>query len=51
METQGGLEAAASELASDPEMVQEFLVESREHLADIENGILALEREPEDAER
>ena len=50
METQGGLQSAASELASDPEMVQEFLVESREHLADIENGILALEQEPEDAE-
>lgn len=33
-------------LASDPELVQEFLQESREHLANVESGLLTLERDP-----
>jgi two-component system chemotaxis sensor kinase CheA len=34
----------------DPELVQEFLVESREHLANVEAGMLTLEREPDNIE-
>jgi two-component system chemotaxis sensor kinase CheA len=43
-------EAAAEQLASDPELVQEFLVEARAHLATVESGLLLLEREPRNAE-
>ncbi len=32
-------ESAAEQLANDPELVQEFLVEAREHLAGVETGI------------
>jgi len=41
---------AANELAGDPELVHEFLVEAREHLAGVETGMLALEREPDNIE-
>lgn len=44
------LEATTNELAEDPELVQEFLTESREHLASVESGLLTLEKEPNDAE-
>ncbi len=37
-------------LAHDPELIQEFLVESREHLAAVEAGVLKLEQEPGDPE-
>ncbi len=43
-------EAAASQLAGDPELVQEFLIEARAHLAGVESGMLLLEREPGNAE-
>lgn len=44
------LESTTNQLASDPEMVQEFLVEAREHLATVEAGMLRLERNTGDAE-
>jgi HPt (histidine-containing phosphotransfer) domain-containing protein len=40
----------ANQFADDPELVQEFLVEAREHLAEVESGILTLEREPGNTE-
>ena len=43
-------DAAASQIASDPELVQEFLIEARAHLVGVESGILLLEREPENVE-
>ncbi len=39
--------AAAPGLGQDPELLSEFVIESREHLANIENQLLALERDPE----
>lgn len=39
------MDALSNELAEDPELIQEFLVESREHLANVETGLLTLERE------
>ncbi|MDP9170633.1 MAG: chemotaxis protein CheA [Acidobacteriota bacterium] len=44
------VKCAALELANDPELVQEFLSETREHLVRAEAGILALERDPDDPE-
>jgi two-component system, chemotaxis family, sensor kinase CheA len=41
---------AVSSLAQDPELVGDFLLESREHLTAIESKMLALERNPADAE-
>jgi two-component system chemotaxis sensor kinase CheA len=41
---------AASQLADDPELLQEFLMEAREHLAGVESGILTLEQEPDNKE-
>ncbi len=41
---------AMLQLANDPELVQEFLLEAREHLTGVEAGVLALEQDPEDAE-
>jgi two-component system chemotaxis sensor kinase CheA len=38
------------QFASDPELVQEFLVEASEHLVGVEAGLLTLEREPGNAE-
>ncbi len=43
-------EESASQLANDPEMLQEFLAESRAHLVTIEAGLLRLENNTEDAE-
>ena len=37
-------------LAQDPELVADFIVESREHLVNIETQLLTLEREPTDGE-
>ncbi|MCU1238442.1 MAG: CheA signal transduction histidine kinase [Candidatus Solibacter sp.] len=36
--------------AQDPELISDFIVESREHLANIENQVLTLEREPTNSE-
>lgn len=43
-------EEAAKQLADDPEMLQEFLVESRAHLSHIEVGTLRLENNTDDSE-
>ncbi|MCL6545900.1 MAG: chemotaxis protein CheA [Bryobacteraceae bacterium] len=37
-------------LARDPELVRDFVVESREHLTNIESSLLALEQDPANAE-
>jgi two-component system, chemotaxis family, sensor kinase CheA len=37
-------------LAQDPELLSDFIVESREHLSNIESQLLTLERDPSDAE-
>jgi two-component system chemotaxis sensor kinase CheA len=50
LDTQREEAEAASQLACDPELVQEFLVEARAHLAEVETGILLLEKEPQNAE-
>ncbi|HWD99231.1 MAG TPA: chemotaxis protein CheA [Bryobacteraceae bacterium] len=54
---QGCLRAPASappveenHLANDPELVQEFLVEARQHLGTVEAGVLNLEQNPGDPE-
>jgi len=39
-----------NQLANDPELVQEFLVEAREHLTAVETGVLTLEQNPGDPE-
>lgn len=41
---------AACPLAQDPELVAEFILESREHLTSIEQHVLTLERAPGDAD-
>jgi two-component system chemotaxis sensor kinase CheA len=41
---------AVSSLAEDPEIVAEFILESREHLTSIEQRLLTLEREPNDSD-
>lgn len=41
---------ASSSLAQDPELVRDFITESREHLASIESRMLVLEQNPADAE-
>ncbi len=41
---------SANQFGDDPELMQEFLVESRDHLTSVEANILRLEREPDDAE-
>jgi len=43
-------QSAANQLAEDPELVQEFLNEGREHLASAETNLLTLEREPHNIE-
>ena len=45
-----GREAAAAPLAQDPELVSDFVLESREHLATIESQSMVLEQSPADAE-
>src|SRR5262249_53424441 len=37
-------------LADDPELMTDFLVESREHLSNVESRLIALERDPKDSE-
>ena len=39
-----------NQIANDPELIQEFLVEAREHLATVEAGVLNLEQNPGDPE-
>ena len=41
------LAASANQFANDPELVQEFLVEARDHLVSVEAAILSLERAPD----
>ena len=41
---------ALNSLAQDPELVGDFIMESREHLGSIENNMLTLERNPEEKE-
>ncbi len=41
---------AGNSLAQDPELVRDFVVETREHLASVENRMLVLEKNPGDAE-
>jgi two-component system chemotaxis sensor kinase CheA len=50
IERQQRTEEDNSQFADDPEMVQDFLVEAREHLSSVEAGLLAIEKEPGDAE-
>jgi two-component system chemotaxis sensor kinase CheA len=50
IEQQREIEDTASEFADDPEMVRDFLIEAREHLSSVESGLLAIEKEPDDAE-
>ena len=42
--------AAVFSLAQDPELMSDFIVESREHLANVEGLLLTLERNPHDSE-
>ena len=42
--------AREASLALDPELLSDFIVESREHLVNIEAQVLTLEREPFDSE-
>jgi two-component system chemotaxis sensor kinase CheA len=42
--------AAELSLAQDPELLSDFIVESREHLANLEAQLLTLERNPRDSE-
>ncbi len=44
------VEDSLAQFANDPELVQEFLLEAREHLVGVEAGLLALEQDPMDAE-
>jgi two-component system chemotaxis sensor kinase CheA len=41
---EGPAETAASGLADDPELIHDFVVESREHISSIETNLLALEK-------
>lgn len=43
-------EQTTTSLAQDRELLTDFIVESREHLAQIETQVLALERDPSDSE-
>jgi two-component system chemotaxis sensor kinase CheA len=45
-----GAPAAVLSLAQDPELMSDFILESREHLANMESLLLALERNPHDSE-
>ncbi|MGH9722295.1 MAG: chemotaxis protein CheA [Bryobacteraceae bacterium] len=42
--------ANPASLGQDPELVSDFILESREHLANIESHLLALEHDPDNAE-
>ncbi|MBV9767166.1 MAG: chemotaxis protein CheA [Acidobacteriaceae bacterium] len=41
---------SVNSLASDPELVGDFILESREHLTNVENHMLTLEKNPEEKE-
>ena len=41
---------SSNSLAQDPELVSDFIMESREHLTNIESQLLALEQSPDDLE-
>jgi hypothetical protein len=45
-----GIPCQDTSLALDPELMSDFIVESREHLVNIESQVLTLEREPSDTE-
>ena len=45
-----GTPCQETSLALDPELMSDFIVESREHLVNIESQVLTLEREPSDSE-
>lgn len=47
---QAGPPLAANPLAQDPELVSDFIMESREHLSSIESQMLALEQNPSDTD-
>jgi len=49
-EAQPSAPPPASSLAQDPELIGDFILESREHLASIENQVLVLEQNPVDME-
>src|SRR6185312_1640489 len=38
------------QFAEDPEMVQDFVIEAREHLSSVETGLLTIEKEPGNSE-
>lgn len=46
----GATPSQFSSFANDPELMADFLVESREHLANVEARMLVLERKPRDSE-
>ena len=50
VEEQGRAAPPGMSLAQDPELLADFLLESREHLADIEAQVLTLERDPRASE-
>ena len=50
VEEQGKAAPVEMPLAQDPELLSDFLLESREHLAAIEAQVLTLERDPHDTE-
>jgi two-component system chemotaxis sensor kinase CheA len=51
-QSRGGCSSSSQDglIAQDPELMSDFVVESREHLANIETEVLTLERDPCDAE-
>src|SRR5579862_790634 len=48
--TDGGPSPGLSSLAQDPELLGDFILEAREHLATIESQSMALEQNPADSE-
>jgi two-component system, chemotaxis family, sensor kinase CheA len=46
----GDRQATETSLAQDPELLSDFIVESREHLASLESQLLVLERDPRNSE-
>ena len=46
----GSVTSSANSLAQDPELIADFIFESREHLASIESQMLVLEQNPADVE-
>ena len=50
LDRESQLPAAASSLSQDPELMGDFVMEGREHLAAVESHVLRLEQEPGDTE-